>query len=411
VGDLFKIPKLEKNNFKNGECRMGVGIKLVQLLLRQKLTGKGLEGKPGTPQIVSYAVTKACNLRCLHCHADAREAFPDELTLKEATQAVDEMAFLGTEALIFSGGEPLLRKEFVLELADYCIDVGIIPAMLTNGVLINHKVAGELKEAGIMAVGIPIDSPEPEIHDRLRNVPGTFDKAVRAIRACLDVDLKVVVTTMALRSNFAEIPRMMDFISNMGVDQVAIYDLVPNGRGKDMMNEIMLQEQREQVIRYLHRMQEEKEMIFVFSGGNPLYPEIAATMHKTNGTSPPDLLLKQFWINAPVGCHAGINYLSLRPNGDVYPCPFLQIKVGNIREQSLTEMWHGSELLKTLRNRSLLKGKCGECEYREACGGCRGRAYAYSGDYLAEDPVCLRDLMSEENVYPANVKCFGWCVG
>jgi len=390
---------------------MGVGIKLLQLLVRQKLTGKGMKGKHETPQIVSFAVTKACNLRCLHCHADAREAFPDELTLKEGAQAIDELALLGTEALIFSGGEPLLRKEFVLRLAEYCVDAGIIPAMLTNGVLIDHKVAWELKEAGIMAVGIPIDSTEPQIHDRLRNVPGAFYKGLRGIRACLDVDLKVVVTTMALRSNFEKIPRMIDFVSDLGVDQVAIYDLVPNGRGKDMMDEMMLQEQRESLMRYLQRMQEEKEMIFVFSGGNPLYPQIAATMHKTNGTDPPDLLLKQFWINEPVGCHAGINYLSLRPNGDVYPCPFLQIKVGNIREKSLTEMWYGSELLKTLRNRSLLSGKCGDCEYREACGGCRGRAYAYSGDYLAEDPVCLRDLMSEENVYPANVQRFGWCVG
>ena len=155
---------------------MGVGIKLFQLLIRQKLTGKGLKGKQVTPQIVSYAVTKACNLRCLHCHADARDAFPNELTLREATQAIDEMAFLGTEALIFSGGEPLLRKEFVLKLADYCIDVGIIPAMLTNGVLINHKVAYELKEAGIMAVGIPIDSPEAKLHDRLRNVQEPLTK-------------------------------------------------------------------------------------------------------------------------------------------------------------------------------------------------------------------------------------------
>ena len=164
---------------------LGVGAKLLQLLIRQKLTGKGLKGKPDTPQIVSYAVTKACNLRCLHCHADARKALPDELTLKEATQAIDEMAFLGTEALIFSGGEPLLRKELVLALADYCIHVGIIPAMLTNGMLINHKVAWELKDAGIMAVGIPIDSPEPQNHDRLRNVPGTFNKAVRQLEPAL----------------------------------------------------------------------------------------------------------------------------------------------------------------------------------------------------------------------------------
>jgi len=408
MGDLLKIPKLK--TFVR-MTKMGVGIKLLQLLLRQKLTGKGLKGKHETPQIVSFAITKACNLRCLHCHADAREAFPNELTLKEVAQAIDELALLGTEALIFSGGEPLLRKDLLLRLAEHCVDAGIIPAMLTNGVLIDHKVAWELKDAGIMAAGIPIDSTDPEVHDRLRNVPGTFDKALKGIKACLDVDLKVVVTTMALRSNFAKIPRMIDFVSSLGVDQIAIYDLVPNGRGKDMMDEIMLQEQRESLMRYLQRIQEEKEMIFVFSGGNPLYPEISATMHKTNGTNPPNLLLKQFWINAPVGCHAGINYLSLRPNGDVYPCPFLQIKVGNIREQSLTEMWYGSELLKTLRNRSLLSGKCGDCEYREVCGGCRGRAYAYSGDFLAEDPVCLRDLMLEESVYPARVERFGWCVG
>ena len=390
---------------------MGVGIKLLQLLVRQKLTGEGLKGKHQTPQIVSFAVTKACNLRCLHCHADAREPFPDELTLKEAVQAIDELAMLGTEALIFSGGEPLLRKDLVLRLAEHCVDVGIIPAMLTNGVLIDHRVAWELKDAGIMAVGIPIDSTDPQVHDRLRNVPGTFNKALRGIRACNDVDLKVVVTTMALRSNCAEVPRMIDFVSSLGVDQVAIYDLVPNGRGKEMMDEMMLQEQRESLIRYLQRTQEERGMIFVFSGGNPLYPQIASTMHKTHGTDAPDLLLKQFWINAPVGCHAGINYLSLRPNGDVYPCPFLQIKIGNIREKSLTEMWYRSELLETLRNRNLLTGKCGDCEYREACGGCRGRALAYNGDYLAEDPVCLKDLMSEENVKAANVKCFGWCVG
>ena len=364
-----------------------------------------------TPQIVSFAVTKACNLLCLHCHADAREPFPNELTLQEGLQVINELSILGTEAVIFSGGEPLLRKDFVLRLAEQCIDLGIIPAMLTNGVLIDHKVALELKDAGIMAVGIPIDSINPKVHDRLRNVAGIFDKALKAIKACNDVNLKVAVTTMALKSNCAEVPQMIDFVSRLGVDQIAIYDLVPNGRGKEMMNEMMLQEQRENLIRYLQRMQEEREMIFVFSGGNPLYPQIAVTMHKTRGTSPPDLLLKHFWINAPVGCHAGINYLSLRPNGDVYPCPFLQIKVGNIREKGLNEMWYGSELLKTLRNRRLLTGKCGDCEYRELCGGCRGRAYAYSDDVLAEDPVCLRDLMRKENVFPAEVKCFGWCVG
>jgi radical SAM protein with 4Fe4S-binding SPASM domain len=394
-----------------GSVSVGIGLKLLELLLRQKLFGTGLKGEPNTPLIVSYAVTKACNLRCLHCHAEARDAMANELNLKEAMQAIDEMALLGTEALIFSGGEPLLRKEFILTLAEYCVDVGIIPAMLTNGVLINHKVAWELKDAGIMAVGIPLDSANPESHDKLRNVPGTFEKAVKAVKACLDVDLEVVITTMALKDTFDDMPKRIDFIANLGVNQVAVYDLVPVGRGKDVMDQAMCQTQRVSLIKYLQQMQEDKEMVFTMSGGLPLYPEIVSEMHKLNGTKPRDLLLKQFWVNAPVGCHAGILYFSLRPNGDVYPCTFLPVKAGNIREQSLTGIWRNSKVLNELRERSLLKGKCGECEYRETCGGCRGRAYACSGDYLGTDPVCLQDLLLEERVFPSTIKRFGWCVG
>jgi radical SAM protein with 4Fe4S-binding SPASM domain len=383
----------------------------MELLLRQKFLGTGLKGKPGNPLIVSFAVTKACNLRCLHCHVDARDALTDELGVKEAMRAIDEMVSLGTQALIFSGGEPLLRKNFILTLAEYCVDAGIIPAMLTNGVLINREVAWELKEAGIVAVGIPLDSAIPENHDKLRNVPGTFQKAVKAVKDCLDVKLEVIITTMALKDTFEEIPKRMEFIANLGVEQAAVYDLVPVGRGKDLMDQAMTQTQRISLIRYLQHMQEDNEMVFAMSGGVPLYPEIVSEMHKMNGTKPRDLLLKQFWIHAPVGCHAGILYFSLRPNGDVYPCTFLPIKVGNIRQQSLTDIWRTSPILKELRQRSLLKGKCGECEYRETCGGCRGRAYACTGDYLETDPICLQDLMVEERVLPSNIKRFGWCVG
>jgi radical SAM protein with 4Fe4S-binding SPASM domain len=335
----------------------------------------------------------------------------NELNLKEAIHAIDEMANLGTEALIFSGGEPLLRKEFILTLAEYCVDVGIIPAVLTNGVLINHKVAWKLKDAGIVAVGIPLDSAIPESHDKLRNVPGTFEKAVKAVKACLDVDLEVVITTMALKNTFDEMPKRIDFIAKLGVEQVAVYDLIPAGRGKAVMNQAMCQTQRVSLIKYLQKMQENGEMVFTMSGGVPLYPEIVSEMHEMNETKPRDLLLKQFWIHAPVGCHAGILYFSLRPNGDIYPCTFLPVKAGNIREKSLADIWRNSKVLNELRERSLLKGKCRECEYRESCGGCRARAYACTGDYLETDPICLQDLLLAERVFPSTIKRFGWCVG
>jgi AdoMet-dependent heme synthase len=390
---------------------MGIGLQLLELALRQKL-GSGITGDTNSPLVVSYTITKACNLRCSHCHVSAREAMPNELNLQEAMQAIDEMADLGTRALIFSGGEPLLRKNFVLSCAEYCLDAGIMPAMLTNGILLNSKVAWELKDAGILAVGLPIDSVDRATHDNLRQVPGSFDSAVKAIGVCLDVDLEVVVTTMALKSTFEEMPRRIDFIASLGVDEFAVYDLIPVGRGKAMMEEAMTQEQRAKLVRYMQGMQEKTEMVFTMSGGQPLYPEVAVEMHKHRGTSSKDLLLKQFWIQEPVGCHAGRAYFSLRPDSDVYPCTFLPITVGNIRKQSLHDIWYNSKILQDLRDRKThLKGECGKCEFRESCGGCRGRAYTCTGDYFESDPSCLKDLMVTEGVNPNSVKRFGWCVG
>lgn len=336
---------------------------------------------------------------------------PDELNVKEAMHAIDEMTNLGTQAVIFSGGEPLLRKDFILTLAQYCEDNGIIPAMLSNGLLITPQVALQLKDAGIKAIGIPIDSVVPANHDHLRNLPGTFKKAVSAIQTCIDIDLEVIVTTMALKDTFNEMPKRIEFLANLGVDEVAVYDLIPVGRGKDIMDQAMSQEQRVTLIRWLQARQEDTEMVFTMSGGIPLYPEIALEMHRSHDTKPKDLLIKEFWVHHGVGCHAGTLYFSLRPNGDVFPCTFLPIKVGNIREQSLTDIWRNSKILNTMRQRQNLKGKCGACEYRASCGGCRGRAYACTNDYLETDPVCLRDLMIEERVSAADVKRFGWCVG
>jgi radical SAM protein with 4Fe4S-binding SPASM domain len=262
-----------------------------------------------------------------------------------------------------------------------------------------------------MAVGLPIDSIHPEIHDKLRCVPGSFNSAVKAIGNCLDVDLEVVVTTMALRSTFEEMPRRINFIANLGVDEFAVYDLIPVGRGKEMIKEAMTQEQRMELVRYMQNLQEKTEMVFTMSGGQPLYPEIAVEIEKRRGTNSKDLLLKQFWIQEPVGCHAGKAYFSLRPDGDVYPCTFLPIAVGNIRKQSLHDIWYNSKILQHLRDRRNLKGECGRCAYRESCGGCRGRAYTCTGDYFESDPSCLRDLMRAEGINPNAVKRFGWCVG
>jgi len=390
---------------------MDIRLKLFEMLLRQKLLGKGLKGKPATPQIVSYSVTKACNLKCLHCHADAREAMANELTLKEAAQATNGMADLGTEVIIFSGGEPLLRRGLVLNLTEQCADLGMIPAMLTNGVLLDYKTAWKLKDAGMLAVGVPLDFATPERHNTFRNTPGAFESAVKAIKTCLEIDLKVVVTTMALRNNFEEIPKLINLLAKLGVEQVVFYDFIPVGRGKNLAIPGMSSEQHAQLLDYIYRIQEDGEMYFLISGGDPLYPGIILEMHKQHDTKAPDKLLKQFTVHSKVGCHAGLHYFSLRPNGDIYPCPFLQVVAGNIRERSLSEIWYNSKVFDELRHRSQLKGKCGECKYREECGGCRARAYTQTGNYLAPDPYCPIELFRKKRVLPDVIERFGLCVG
>lgn len=336
---------------------------------------------------------------------------PNELTIKEARKAINEMADLGTEVIIFSGGEPLLKKAMLLGLAEHCSDLGIIPVLLTNGTLLDSKTALELKGAGILAVGVPLDFMDPGRHDKLRNTPGAFKSSLRAIKACHNAGLPVVVTTMLFKDNLDELPKLMKLISSLNVDQAVLYDFIPIGRGKDIHNFAVEDRQRTKLLEILYGIQEELEIFFLISAGDPLYPGVILKMHEYHESKPPNKLLKRFLVDSPVGCHAGIHYLNLRPNGDVYPCPFLQLNVGNIREQNLANIWYYSKVLNELRDRSLLKGECGKCSYREFCGGCRARAWLQNGDYLAADPYCPVKAFSKKQVSPTAVECFGICVG
>jgi radical SAM protein with 4Fe4S-binding SPASM domain len=390
---------------------MDVRIKMLQLLLQQVFLGRGMKGKPFTPQIVSYSVTSACNYRCPHCHADAGKATQNELTIEEARRVVNEMAELGTEVIIFSGGEPLLRKGFILSLARYCFDLGIMPVILTNGSLLDYKTAQELKDAGIIAAGIPLDYATPQRFDELRNAPGAFESAIRAIKACHKADLPVAATIMLFQDSLNELPKLMDLLYNLNVEQAVLYDFIPVGRGTKISDLVMDYEQRVKLLDYLFRIQAEREMFFLISGGSPLYPGIVLEMHKKYGIKAPRRLLKSFLVQSKFGCPAGIQYFSLRPNGDVYPCPFLQLKTGNVREQSLSNIWYSSEILANLRNRNLLKGKCNKCSYREICGGCRAKAWLKEGDYLASDPNCSIDLFKAKRIDPTAIDCVSICVG
>jgi radical SAM protein with 4Fe4S-binding SPASM domain len=323
------------------------------------------------PSLISWNLTRLCNLRCPHCYLSAGRKGEDELTTAECLALLEEMAGLGTEMLILTGGEPLLRKD-VYDLARAAADLGLWVVMGTNGVLLDERVAAKVVECGVKGVGISIDSLDPEKHDGFRGGPGSWACSVRALEIARAGGLEVLVQTTVMDMNRDEIPRLIDFAREKGAWSFNLYFLVQTGRGQ-LMNDLSAAD-TEELLTGLARAQESYKPMLVRSKCAPQFKRIAYEEGLAGLESG--------------GCMAGTQYCRVTPGGDVTPCPYMTVVAGNVREHSFSEIWRGSPLLAALRDPERLKGRCGACEYRELCGGCRCRAYAGLGDVLAEDPAC-----------------------
>ncbi len=323
------------------------------------------------PSLISWNLTKMCNLRCPHCYLDAGKKEEDELTTNECFALIDEMKVLGTEMLILTGGEPLLRKD-IYDIAKYASERGIWVVMGTNGVLVTDKVVQKMLECGVKGVGISIDSVDPEKHDGFRGGPKSWEYSVRALEISRAYGLEVLVQTTIMETNYDEIPQLIDFAREKGAWSFNLYFLVQTGRGQEM-NDLSPQ-QTEAMLTNLVELQNEYRPMLVRSKCAPHFKRIAFERALGGLESG--------------GCMAGTQYGRITPEGNVTPCPYMTVVAGNIRENRLTEIWQTAPVFQELRNLNQLKGRCGGCEFKELCGGCRCRAYAAYGDYLQEDPAC-----------------------
>jgi radical SAM protein with 4Fe4S-binding SPASM domain len=342
------------------------------------------------PLLVSWNLTRKCNLKCPHCYINATtQELKNELTTEQSKSLIDQICEVSTPLLILSGGEPLLRPD-VYELVRYGASKGLKMGLGSNGSLIGATAARRLKEAGIETVSISLDSHIPEQHDEFRGVPGSWEKAVGAIKALQENGVLVQVNTTLTQQNYDQIDDIMSLAENIGVENFHLFFLVPTGRGVKMAD--ISPAKYESMIKTTFA-KVAKHKLNVRPSCAPQFMRIAKDMG----------LNMSRWIR---GCLAGLYYCRVYPNGDVTPCPYLPIKLGNIREKSFKEIWFNSDMFKTLRNFDALKGKCGVCEHRAVCGGCRARAYGLSsdfidycgdlhepaelkGDYLTEDPWCV----------------------
>ncbi|WP_449240271.1 putative heme d1 biosynthesis radical SAM protein NirJ2 [Desulfoscipio gibsoniae] len=322
--------------------------------------------------LVSWNTTNACNLYCKHCYRDSGARAEEELNTAEGKKLIDDIARAGFKIMIFSGGEPLMRND-IYELIQYAADTGLRPVLGSNGTLITPEAAARLKNAGAMAVGISLDSTDPARHDDFRGSAGAWQGAVDGMRACREAGLPFQVHTTVMEWNNGEIEDLTDLSVSLGARGHHIFFMVPTGRAVNIEAETLRAEQYEQLLQRIMVKQSQVDI--------ELKPTCAPQFMR---------IARQMGVNMRFsrGCLAGTAYCIIGPRGDVQPCAYLNIPLGNVRRIPFDHIWRKNEVLQKLRTMEY-SGGCGTCRYKKICGGCRARAYYYHGDYMAEEPWCL----------------------
>lgn len=346
------------------------------------------------PPVVVWNFTNVCNLRCKHCYQSAGKKLPHELSLEKRLDVINQLAREDVFSIAFSGGEPLMDKD-IWKVIKRAKENFMYVSVATNGTLITPKVAKRLSDAGVDYVEISLDSVNPEKHDEFRGVKGAWDKAVTGIKnAVAERTYQVGLASTITRINFDELEELMNFAIELKVDKFFVFNFIPVGEGKNLIDIDLTPEQREKMLNTLYNSYIEKGIVALTTC--PQYArvcmmkskgQLAPTSHCTTNKGEKTRLMAEF-IG---GCGVGRAYCAIQPDGIVTPCVYMPIVVGDLKKQSFKEIWTTSKVLEELRSREDLKEHCGICEYRSACGGCRARAYAYFGDYKAPDPGCINN--------------------
>ena len=401
----------------------------------------------GSARLVFWEVTKGCNLRCIHCRASATElSSPSDLPTHTALGIIDQIAEAANPILVLSGGEPLYRSD-IFQLARYGTDKGLRVALATNGTLVTKDVARMIVDSGVKRVSISLDGADAHTHDSFRGIPGAFEAAVAGLRNLKALGMSVQINMTIARHNAKQLPQVLELAKSLGADALHTFLLVPVGCGVDIAAEQMVApEEYEEMLNWFYdqsllggielkatcaphyfrvarqrRVADRKaaeqivritppavpvaehpshigptEMIMPGGTGISLKPSHPGLPGGHPGGHPSDM-------NATTkGCLAGTGVCFVSHEGEVYPCGYLPVIAGDLRKQRFADVWRDSVVFNELRQTDNLKGKCGCCEFRNICMGCRARAFAASGDYLDEEPFCV--YQPGTKVQPVRIK-------
>lgn len=350
--------------------------------------------------VVVWNTTRRCNLKCIHCYAHAKDIpFDNELTTEEGKRLIDDLAGFGVPVILFSGGEPMVRKDLP-DLAGYAVNKGIRAVISTNGTLITAEKAKILKDIGLSYVGVSLDGME-EIHDKFRGVKGAFRKAMEGIRNCQDAGIKVGLRFTINKFNVAEIPAIFDLLEETRIPRICFYHLVYAGRGSELVKDDLTHEETRRAVdviiertKDLHDRGIEKEVLTVdnHADGPYLYLKMLKDQPERAGE-----VLELLRMNE--GNNSGRGFGCISWDGEVHADQFWRHhSFGNVRNRPFSEIWTdvSEPLMKKLKDKKQhVKGRCAGCNWLNICAGnFRVRAEAVYDDVWAPDPACY--LTDEE---------------
>ncbi|PIE56374.1 MAG: radical SAM/SPASM domain-containing protein [Desulfobulbus propionicus] len=340
------------------------------------------------PKWIAWETTRRCNLGCVHCRSSSTlevQAHPD-FSFAEAKRILDDIHAYADPVMVLSGGEPLLRTD-IFDIAAYGTSLGMRMCLATNGTLVGAETCHLIKEAGIRMVSLSIDGASAKVHDDFRSQPGAFAGTMEAIRLFNEYGIDFLVNSSFTLRNKTEAPKIYQLVKELGATAWYLFMIVPTGRGEDIMEELIPAEEYEDILDWHYQMEKEEEDLLVRPTCAPQYYRLVRQKAREEGSGFRRRSLK-FSTGGSKGCLAGQLICLIDVDGHVLPCSYFPLTAGNLRRQSFKEIWEGSELFKEMRDFKSYKGSCGRCEYINICGGCRARAYAVSGDYMAEEPFC-----------------------
>lgn len=345
------------------------------------------------PFAIAWEVTQACAFACKHCRANAQpKPDPHELTTEESCRLIDRLTEFGSPILIFTGGDPMMRKD-LFDLITYATMKGLRCSLTPTATgLPTVERLQKAKESGIRRIALSLDASTPETHDEFRQVKGSWERTMRILHNAKEVGLSVQVNTTVTTFNVDSLPDMVSFIEEVGAVQWSVFFLVPTGRAQAKW--MISAEGHERVFNWLYDLSQTAPFDIKATAA-PMYRRVAIERKRAEvGDDQPVTFQGAGFqyadgLNRPTrGVNDGNGFLFISHIGEINPSGFLPIKTGNVRTDDIVDVYRNHPVFKDLRNTEKLKGRCKLCEYRHVCGGQRGRAYGITGDYLETDPAC-----------------------